>query len=251
MKNQNGPITTLHLQHNVVSTLYATKNLIQSHFAKEENHGFKNEYEMLKDAQASLRRIYDLVSQAYAMTRRISLTLRGERFSDEPLQEVSIQEVWKDALEILRKRYSFQDLEIIDHIPHEFPRIQCNQSELFEILYYLGQNAIQAMNRKGKLVIRANRECRSGEKPLALITISDTGPGIPEPVLTQLFEPFFTTKPLKEGNGLGLCLVKSLVKKNEGSVSVSSFEGCGTTFTLHFQVAKAKRPEIEPHLVIA
>jgi len=158
--------------------------------------------------------------------------------------------------------------ELIYHIPDEFPRIQCNRKDLLEIFYCLAENAIQAMEGRGKpacanapaparragggkLVIRANLVLRPGEDPLGNIVIADTGPGLPEETLNHLFEPFMTTKELDKGNGLGLCLVKSLVRKNRGSVSVSSFRGCGTTFTLAFGVAKAGGHEQAKNLALA
>ena len=74
-----------------------------------------------------------------------------------------------------------------------------------------------------------------------MITLSDTGPGIPKDQLPYIFHPFFTTKAEGQGNGLGLYLTKELVRKNGGRITVSSFEGSGTTFTLEFPLAPRKK----------
>ncbi len=81
------------------------------------------------------------------------------------------------------------------------------------------------------------------EEPSAVITVSDTGPGIPEECLAKLFSPFYTTKPEGVGNGLGLYLTRELVLKNKGQIKVSSFPLMGTSFTLEFGVIRSKVPK--------
>jgi len=97
--------------------------------------------------------------------------------------------------------------------------------------------ALPGQKEKGRLIIRASLGFRAKDEPMATITIADTGPGIPEEILTRLFEPFVTTREQSGGNGLGLCMVHALVRRNGGGIAVSSFKGCGTTFVLTFPVA--------------
>ncbi|MEM1176580.1 MAG: ATP-binding protein, partial [Pseudomonadota bacterium] len=66
------------------------------------------------------------------------------------------------------------------------------------------------------------------------LAISDTGPGIPAPILDRIFDPFYTTKPPAEGTGLGLLMVKEAVEKMKGRVEVDSIEGQGTQFLITF-----------------
>lgn len=235
----------LNLQHNVVNILYTIKGSIEAHLSRMEEKRFSSNDEALENARSVMKRIYDQANRALAITKRISLAIKAQRNPDDPVSEVSVKEVWEEVIGILKRQYSFEKIEILEHISAEYPPIRCSHNDLMEIFYTLSQNAVQAMSRKGKLIVRANLQFSNGDNPLAVITVSDTGPGIPEEVLSRLFEPFFTTKPLDEGNGLGLCLVKSLVKKNGGCVTVQSFKGCGTTFTLSFQVARLRDPKEE------
>lgn len=241
----------LNLQHNVVNILYTMKGSIEAHLSKTEENCFKSKDEALEHARSVMKRIYDQANRALAITKRISLAMKAQRNPDDPVSEISVKAVWEEVIEILKRQHSLEKLEIIDHISNEYPLIKCNHNDLLEIFYTLAQNAIQAMNRKGKLIVRANLQFSNGDNPLAIITISDTGPGISEEVLSRLFEPFFTTKSLEEGNGLGLCLVKSLVKRNGGCAAVSSFKGCGTTFTLSLPVARLRDPKEDGSLAVA
>lgn len=235
----------LNLQHNVVNILYTIKGSIEAHLSRMEEKRFASNDEALENARSIMKRIYDQANRALAITKRISLAMKAQRNPDETISEVSVKEVWEEVIGIMERQYRFKKLEVLDHVSAEYPPIRCSHNDLMEIFYTLVQNAVQAMNRSGKLIIRANLQFSNGDSPVAVITISDTGPGIPEDVLSRLFEPFFTTKPLEEGNGLGLCLVKSLVKRNGGCVNVSSFKGCGTTFVLSFHVARLQNPEEE------
>jgi len=109
----------------------------------------------------------------------------------------------------------------------DLPIIACYSDELNQVWTNLIHNALQAMDNKGKLTIQALLK-----ENQILIHVSDTGKGIPKGIRTKIFEPFFTTKPIGEGSGLGLDIVKKIVEKHEGSITVDSEVGQGTTFTI-------------------
>jgi signal transduction histidine kinase len=96
-------------------------------------------------------------------------------------------------------------------------------------------NAIESMPTGGDLAVelQPDKECR-----FCQIKVSDTGCGIPARDLDHIFDPFFTTKPEGEGTGLGLSIVYGVVKNHNGSVSVKSAVGKGTTFLLKLPLSK-------------
>jgi signal transduction histidine kinase len=96
-------------------------------------------------------------------------------------------------------------------------------------------NALQATMAGGRVVVRSRREDER-----AVIDIADTGAGIPKDRIDTIFDDFVTTK--KRGLGLGLAMAKKVVEQLDGTISVSSEVGVGTTFTLRFPLTQA-RPE--------
>ena len=251
----------LNLQHNVVNILYAIKGTIEAHLCRFQENRFRDRDEALANAHEVMARLYKQAERALLITKKVSLAMKMAKKSDGPLSPVSIHDSWQEVVRIVKEQYRHMNgLEIIRHIPKDFPKILCNQNDLTEILYCLADNAVQAMRSAGKsngkgtaekLIIRTTLAHKSGEDPIANITIADTGPGMPEETLCHLFEPFVTTKPMDQGNGLGLCLVKGLVRKNGGAITVSSYQGCGTTFTLSFAVAKTGSRESDKQFAMS
>jgi signal transduction histidine kinase len=88
-------------------------------------------------------------------------------------------------------------------------------------------NAIESMANKGTLTITTNRT--NGAKAFLEVAISDTGCGISEKDMENIFEPFFTTKEEGKGVGLGLSVVYGIIAKHNGTISVESELGKGST----------------------
>jgi len=108
---------------------------------------------------------------------------------------------------------------------------------LHQITMNLGTNACLAMKpRGGELAFKLDLS-DSGEH--VVLTVNDTGPGVPEDIQHRIFEPFFTTRDAGEGTGLGLAIVHKLVTELGGSIRVDSRPDVGTVFTLTFRTTPA------------
>jgi PAS domain S-box-containing protein len=105
---------------------------------------------------------------------------------------------------------------------------------LSQVLINLCTNARDAMPDGGTLRIEARRE-----GPQAVVRVSDTGIGMDQEILEKCFDPFFTTKPIGSGTGLGLSTAYGIIKSHDGSISIHSRPGKGTTFTLQFALTGA------------
>ncbi|MBI1223085.1 MAG: hypothetical protein GC180_10820 [Bacteroidetes bacterium] len=110
------------------------------------------------------------------------------------------------------------------------PRINCFEDELNQVWTNIIQNAIHALGGSGKITIETGVE--NGD---VVVRITDNGPGIPPELKEKIFEPFFTTKPIGEGSGLGLDIVKSIVLRHDGSISVDSVPG-RTSFIIRLPI---------------
>ncbi len=109
----------------------------------------------------------------------------------------------------------------------EIPALLCWPDELVQVWVNLIHNALQAMNYQGRLTISIQKI-----ENAAVISVSDTGAGIPEAIRSKIFDVFFTTKPVGEGSGLGLDIVKRIINKHRGTISFESETGKGTTFVV-------------------
>ncbi len=121
-------------------------------------------------------------------------------------------------------------VEIIRNFDYSIPDISCYFDELNQVWTNLIHNALQAMDYKGKLTIDATKQ-----EHQIHIAITDSGTGIPPEIMPKIFQPFFTTKPAGEGSGLGLDIVRKIVEKHGGKISVESVPG-KTTFTVSLPI---------------
>jgi two-component system NtrC family sensor kinase len=145
------------------------------------------------------------------------------------MEKLDIVEVVKESFILVGNQLRINDIHLQQDIPDTALYIKGNRSKLEQILVGIMTNAIQAIKSNGSLEVKVTADKDGGH---ALISISDTGPGIPESEIKHVFEPFFTTKPVGKGTGLGLSVAYSLAKEHNGDIQVRSEDGKGTTFTI-------------------
>jgi len=113
------------------------------------------------------------------------------------------------------------------------PPVECRLSQVNQVFMNLLVNAAQAIPEHGTITLRSG--C-VGDK--AWISISDTGQGVPQELMTRIFDPFFTTKPVGKGTGLGLSVSYGIIAKHGGHIDVQSEPGQGATFTVWLPVRR-------------
>jgi PAS domain S-box-containing protein len=129
--------------------------------------------------------------------------------------------------ELLAKNGLPENVKVSLKVEAEARKVVADSSYINRIMYNLVNNAVQAMPNGGKLTIRAYKEAND-----FVITVKDTGVGIPEGVKSKLFTPMFTTKA--KGQGFGLAVIKRMTEALGGTVTFESQEGKGTTFIVRF-----------------
>jgi signal transduction histidine kinase len=179
-----------------------------------------------------------LVEQIESGTSRIADLVRAIKqysYMDQaPEQEIDVHEGLENTLIMLHYRLKY-GISVVRQYDRSIPRICAHGSELNQVWTNLIDNAIDAMNGRGQLVVRT-----AAEFGRVLVEIQDSGTGIPEEIRDHIFEPFFTTKQVGEGTGLGLDTVYRIVHKHHGEVRVDSVPG-RTSFQIRLPFADDSR----------
>ena len=182
------------------------------------------------DAEFSLREL-DLATQSAAdLTRQLLGFSRRQDVYPESLDIATIVEgVVRLLRRTLEKRISIE-IEIAD----DLPAVWMDRGHFEQIVTNLAINARDAIPESGTLYIGVSRDKSSTGSAELVLTVRDTGCGMPPELLERIFEPFFTTKGPEKGTGLGLANVQNIVKNNGGIISVSSAPNEGTAFEIRF-----------------
>lgn len=118
-----------------------------------------------------------------------------------------------------------QSIELKLDLDERIPETLLSDKEIIQLVLNLSRNAMEAMGKGGRLTFQTQLVDDS-----FLLTISDTGCGIPEEIRKEMFNPFYTTK--EAGTGLGLAICASIVNRHGGTITVDSVENEGTTFMI-------------------
>ena len=194
----------------------------------------------LKDADDTLR---EALSKILTEGNRLS-TLMNEMLAWAKPVEPHLEALdLKPLLERLLSRWHSKIVQRNVHVTlvtdDNCPPALADAIHLERIFVNLIDNALQAMPAGGDLSIRieAPEAAAPSTQREVLIRVGDTGPGMPEDVRRRVFDPYFTTKP--NGTGLGLAICRRLVTVNRGAISVESFPGTGTIFTVTLPACQA------------
>ncbi|MET3838520.1 PAS domain S-box protein [Bradyrhizobium sp. OAE829] len=173
----------------------------------------------------------------------------------QPLQpaEIDVNDLVREAVRLLAPTVG-KDIEIEAALSDDAWPAFVDRSQLSSAVVNLAINARDAMADGGKLTIATGNITLGVPEAVArgveragdyvVVEVSDTGTGIPQPILDKIFEPFFSTKEVGQGTGLGLSMVFGFAKQSGGSVDVRSEEGSGTTFTIY--LPKADTSALQP-----
>jgi signal transduction histidine kinase len=137
-----------------------------------------------------------------------------------PVQRIDVRTGLNNTLVILQHKLR-EGIDVLRDYAADLPEIEAYGSELNQVWTNIIDNAIQAMDGRGALEVRAERTDDDGVR----VTICDNGPGIPPQAIPHLFEPFFTTKPPGVGTGLGLHISHNVVQRHGGRIEVESQPG--------------------------
>jgi signal transduction histidine kinase len=192
---------------------------------------------------------------AVALKTGATLVSRLKGYSptqDIQIRSVQINEVVNAALELAHPLLKSR-VRVKTEMSDSLPAMQADFSRLEQVLVNLILNAVDAMPEGGELTLgtklvssdAVHGRKNEGKEQFVLITVADTGIGIPEKLRPSVFDPFLTTKPGGKGAGLGLSSAQAIVRQHNGHIEVQSTPGAGTKFSIYLPVADKPAPSPE------
>jgi len=190
--------------------------------------------------EAEFRKYLSLISTETARVGRIvSDLLAFSRRSKPHRAPADLNKLVRTTLGLTDHKLKMINAEVILELKDNLPQVECDSSQIQQVILNLVLNGAQAMQSRGggKLTIRTGLLPEANEVELR---VSDTGEGIAPENLSKIFDPFFTTKADGKGVGLGLAVLYGIVKAHEGEVEVTSKRSEGTTFTIILPIKSQK-----------
>ncbi|RCJ38013.1 hybrid sensor histidine kinase/response regulator [Nostoc punctiforme NIES-2108] len=217
-----------HDLNNILTPILAGAQLLPLKFPNAD----ERTRHLLEILEINARRGADLVKQVLSFARGVE----GKHIT------LQLRHIIVEIAKILKETFP-KSIEISTNVPQDLWMVSGDSTQLHQVLMNLCVNARDAMSNGGTLNIsaenmlidanyaRMNLEAKEG--PYIVITVSDTGVGIPKEMLDRIFEPFFTTKDVGQGTGLGLSTVLGIVKSHGGFVNVYSEPESVTSFKVY------------------
>jgi signal transduction histidine kinase len=186
---------------------------------EELDHGDREFFrKMLTNIEQEVNRSRDIVKGL----------LEFSRVRDFALKATPLEDVVRRSVKLISSQVP-PGIDIVEEVPWDLI-LEIDPQRMQEVFLNLLMNALQAIKETPGEIRIAAKVDEGGRQ--AVITVEDTGVGIPEAELDRIFDPFFTTKEVGVGTGLGLSIVYGIIEKHQGSISVESREGEGTRFII-------------------
>lgn len=203
-------------------------------------------HEFLKIQEKHLRTCKKIVSDL----------LRFSRTTETDKKTVDLNDVLEQVIAVVEHTFGLEKISLKREFATDLPPIFGDQEKLQQIFLNLLNNAHDAIGSAGRVTVTTRHD---SEKREVVVSVTDTGSGIPPEVLPRIFDPFFTTKPVGKGTGLGLSVTFGIVEDHGGHIEVKSHthplvaespastgepdRGVGTVFTLHFPICQSTDEE--------
>ncbi len=230
------------LKSSQAQTLQAAKLAAIGELAASIVHEIKNPVQVLMMHMEMVQRgkplpnWVDLLAQ---QVKRLSeITRRLMNFSrnvadEAKMEEISINRAVEETVDIVQHEYRNSRIDIESRLSSDLPNTIGNTNLIQQVMLNLLINARDAMPQGG--TIRISTESTAY---YVIVSVADTGTGIPKNTLDKIFMPFFTTKGEGSGTGLGLSICRKIMSEHKGEIKVESIEGKGTRFTLFFPIRR-------------
>ena len=200
---------------NPLNSLHIHLQLMERQAHKLDRAAREELQESIDIARSEVNRLDSIVTQF----------LRAIRPSKPELHPENVNTIVEETLRFFTPEIQDRNIVVEQELRSDLPVLQIDRDQMKQAFYNVIKNSLQAMKRRGTLHIRTDRDDTH-----VLISFMDTGSGMSAENLGRVFEPYFTTKP--SGTGLGLLIVRRIVREHGGELSIESSEGKGLTLTI-------------------
>ena len=178
------------------------------------------------NAKAELQDSIDVArSEIGRLDSIVTQFLRAIRPSRPQLHPENVNTIVEEAVRFFAPEIRDRDVAVEQELRSDLPLLQIDRDQMKQALYNVIKNSLEAMKRRGSLRIHTDMDDKH-----VLISFIDSGGGMSPEDLSRVFEPYFTTKPF--GTGLGLLIVRRIVREHGGELSIESSQGQGLTLTI-------------------
>ncbi len=182
--------------------------------------------ELDDNAKAELQDSIDVArSEIGRLDSIVTQFLRAIRPSRPQLHPENVNTIVEEAVRFFAPEIRDRDVAVEQELRSDLPLLQIDRDQMKQALYNVIKNSLEAMKRRGSLRIHTDMDDKH-----VLISFIDSGGGMSPEDLSRVFEPYFTTKPF--GTGLGLLIVRRIVREHGGELSIVSSQGQGLTLTI-------------------
>src|SRR6266513_337618 len=171
--------------------------------------------ESIDVARAEINRLDSIITQF----------LRAIRPTRPQLRPENVNTIVDETVRFFTPEIQDRDMVVEQELRSDLPLLQLDRDQMKQAFYNVIKNSLEAMKRRGTLRIRTDLDDTH-----IIVSFVDTGSGMSAGNLSRVFEPYFTTKP--SGTGLGLLIVRRIVREHGGELSIESNEGKGLTLTI-------------------
>ena len=176
--------------------------------------------------RTQLRESIDIArSEVSRLDSIVTQFLRAIRPSKPQLHAENLNAIVDEAVRFFAPEIKDRDIVVEQELRSDLPLLQLDRDQMKQAFYNVIKNSFEAMKSRGILRIRTDMDDTH-----VLVRFTDTGGGMSPDNLSHVFEPYFTTKAA--GTGLGLLIVRRIVREHGGELSIESSEGKGLTLTI-------------------
>ena len=176
-----------------------------------------------------------IVQQTQRLDNVIQNVRKATRLPEPHFEVLTIQEILSETLPLVESFMQKNRVEMSVNIDDGIKPLYIDRYRIQTALMNIIQNALEAMPQGGKITISAQTISQNG---LVAVTINDTGTGMPPDMIEKACEPFFSTRQNEGLRGLGLAIVRDIVKTHGGKMEIKSSPGQGTSIILYLPVFK-------------